>query len=67
MLGAGASLAFFLPLSNSAWGLSSRDDATHKLKLVFSSPLNLSGNTVTDVEGCCLLGDSKTSQANNED
>lgn len=50
-----------------AWDLSSRDDATQNSELVFSPPLNLSGNTLTDVEGCCLLGDCKTRPADHED
>lgn len=56
------SFFFFFP----AWDLSSRDDATQNSELVFSPPLNLSGNTLTDVEGCCLLGDCKT-RHDNED
>lgn len=51
----------------SAWDLSSQDDATQNSELFFSPPLNLSGNTLTDVEGCCLLDDCKTRQADNED
>lgn len=63
-----SSFAFFLPpFSFSAWDLSSRDDATQNSELVFSPPINLSGNTLTDVEGCCLLGDDKTCQADDED
>lgn len=42
-----------------AWDLSSRDDATQNSELVFSPPLNLSGNTLT--------GDCKTRPADHED